>query len=128
MFYNIKMYFLAFLIDKIEEFFSVALAVTALVMGFASCKPDSKDADEVKLMFNELSLKVGETQQVKVVKATGDVTWTTASEAIATVDAQGNITGVAEGQTVATAKVGEASAVVNVTVSVAVPVPAFLRM
>ncbi len=97
-------------------------------MGFASCKPDSKDADEVKLMFNELSLKVGETQQVKVVKATGDVTWTTASEAIATVDAQGNITGVAEGQTVATAKVGEASAVVNVTVSVAVPVPAFLRM
>ena len=122
------MYFLAFLIDKIEEFFSVALAVTALVMGFASCNPGSNEADEVKLMFNELSLKVGETQQVKVVKATGDVTWTTASEAIATVDEQGNITGVAEGQTVATAKVGEASAVVNVTVSVAVPVPAFLRM
>ena len=102
---------------KMKKFFSIALAVTALVMGFASCKPGSKDADEVKLMFNELSLKVGETQQVKVVKATGDVTWTTASEAIATVDAQGNITGVAEGQTVVTAKVGEASAVVNVTVT-----------
>ena len=102
---------------KMKKFFSIALAVTALVMGFASCKPGSKDADEVKLMFNELSLKVGETQQVKVVKATGDVTWTTASEAIATVDEQGNITGVAEGQTVVTAKVGEASAVVNVTVT-----------
>lgn len=48
---------------------------------------------------------------------TGDVTWTSANPAIATVDADGTVHGVATGTTVVTAQIGSLTTQVTVTVS-----------
>lgn len=99
---------------KLNKIFAAFMAVALLGIGFTSCKKEA--ADNVKLMFNTCSIKVGETFTVKVTAATGEVAWASQDEKIATVK-DGVITGVAEGKTVVTATCGTAKATVDVTVA-----------
>jgi len=99
---------------KLNKIFAAMMAVVTLV-AFSACKNESNDV--IKLKLNKASLTVGQTYTVPVEKASGDITWTSSNEAVATVDAQGTITAVAEGSSAVKATVGKASATVDVTVT-----------
>lgn len=76
---------------------------------------------EVKLNNTELSLKVGASQTLKAVVSPENatdptVTWTTSDEAVATVNAEGLVTAVKEGEAVITATADGKSATCKVTV------------
>ena len=97
------------------------IALLAMATIFAGCKKDD-DKDEPQpgqtyaIAPNPASVKVGETVQLTLTPA-ATATWESASPAIATVDANGLVTGVAAGQAVITAKVGDVSASAIVTVT-----------
>ena len=101
---------------KMNKFFGVLMAIAALSFAFTSC---NKDTDVIKLKANSITLTVGESYKVPVEKASGTITWSSANEQIAVVSAEGEITAIAEGQAVVTAKVGKASANVSVNVEAA---------
>ena len=88
---------------KLNKVFAALMAVVTLV-AFSACNKESQDV--IKLKLNKANLTVGQTYTVPVEKASGDITWTSSNEAVATVDAQGTITAV-----------GKASAIVDVTVT-----------
>lgn len=99
---------------KLNKVFAALMAVVTLV-AFSACNKESQDV--IKLKLNKANLTVGQTYTVPVEKASGDITWTSSNEAVATVDAQGTITAVAEGSSAVKATVGKASATVDVTVT-----------
>lgn len=99
---------------KLNKIFAALMAVVTLV-AFSACKNEEQDV--IKLKLNKANLTVGQTYTVPVEKASGDITWASSNEAVATVNAQGTITAVAEGSAAVTATVGKASATVDVTVT-----------
>lgn len=80
-----------------------------------STSPSSSPSTGGKLSLNvplgldgvvyDFSLKVGETWNLKVKNATGTASWSIKDSSIATIDANGKVTGVAKGMTKATATV-----------------------
>ena len=79
----------------------------------AGTEPAANGADapaETKptLSANDITLdSEGDTQQITVTGASGEVTWTSSDTKIATVTADGTITAVAPGRATVTAKVGD---------------------
>ena len=79
----------------------------------AGTEPAANGADapaETKptLSANDITLdSQGDTQQITVTGASGEVTWTSSDTKIATVTADGTITAVAPGRATVTAKVGD---------------------
>ena len=76
---------------------------------------------EIKLDKEELTLSPGQTGQLTATVEPGDatdktVTWTSSDETVATVDQEGKVTAVAEGEAVITAKAGEKEATCKVIV------------
>lgn len=98
---------------KLNKIFAAIMAVVTLV-GFSACKNEGQDV--IKLKLDKVTLEVGQSYTVPVEKASGDITWASSNVAIATVNAGGTVTAVAEGSAAITATVGKASASLNVTV------------
>ena len=78
-------------------------------------------AESIALDRTELVLTIGATDKLTATVLPEDVTdktvtWTSSDESIATVDEDGNVTAIAEGEAVITATCGEVSASCNVTV------------
>lgn len=100
-----------------------------ILIGFAACTNGNDTPDDLTLeMDKTLSLAVGETKLVSLKitpEGNYDVAWATADKSIATVDDEGNVTGVSEGETRVTATVGSVVAMcdVNVTGKVENPEP-----
>lgn len=105
------------------KFLGMILAVLGLLL--VSCEKDAETKVEgVKLDKTELSLFVGATEKLTATvtpdnAANKKVNWTTSNAEIATVDAEGNVTGVKEGNAVITVTTedGGKTASCNVTVS-----------
>lgn len=96
-----------------------------MVVGLGSCKKDKNEptTEPTKITLSEsnLTLKVGDSKQLKaIVLPKGQkftVNYTSDKPEVATVDAKGLVTAVAEGTAKVTAMVGKLSAVCVVTVS-----------
>lgn len=98
--------------------------VTVTVEGLsASCKVTVKTGvSEIVLSQTELSIEVGKTAELTATVMPEDaeyseITWASDNAAVATVDAAGVVTAVAEGEAVITAKAGDKSASCKVTVA-----------
>lgn len=102
---------------KLNKIFAVMLAVVAFA--FMACNKNSEDV--IKLKIKQMNLAVGESYKIPVEKASGAITWASSAEAVATVDAEGTVKAIAEGQAAITATVGSAKATVDVTVGGATP-------
>lgn len=89
-----------------------ALATMALVL--VGCK--KSETTTYSISPNPANVEVQKTVQLTLTPA-ATATWKSANESIATVDANGLVTGVAKGQTTVTATIGDisTSAVINVT-------------
>ncbi|MCH5221833.1 MAG: Ig-like domain-containing protein [Muribaculaceae bacterium] len=79
------------------------------------------EAESITLSATEITIKAGQIQQITATvlpenTTFATVTWSTQNEQVATVDNNGNITGVGAGTTTITAKCGEATASCEVTV------------
>ena len=77
---------------------------------------------DIKFEADKMELSAGGTGQLKVTLAPADatdktVTWTSSNPAVATVDANGNVTGVAAGTATITAQAGDKTATCVVTVT-----------
>jgi uncharacterized protein YjdB len=87
----------------------------------ATCKITVTDTTEVTITLDKstISLEKGKTDTITatVTGSTDSVTWTSSNEAVATVDANGKVTGVAAGTATITAKVGGKSATCRVIVT-----------
>ena len=100
----------------------VVLAALALV--FAGCKPTESGSAYTKISFKqtELTLAIGETQKLIVrweptsITTAPECTFVSSDEEVATVDEKGVVTAVASGEANITAKVGDLTAVCQVTV------------
>ena len=98
----------------------VALAALAIV--FAGCKPTEETSEYTKISFKqtEITMAVGESQKLNVLYEPTSLEapaceWSTSNPEVATV-ANGTVTAVATGEANITAKVGELTAVCKVTV------------
>lgn len=109
---------------------SVILSTLLLVVGLASCSKECPDpvvpeATDLTLSPTAVTLQVGKTQQLIVTVQPADqtfiVTFTSDKPEVATVDAKGLITAVAEGTAHITAQVGELTQQCVVTVSNSTP-------
>lgn len=111
---------------------AAALAALLAMTNFIGCKNDDDDdgdvatvaVEKVEITSTETDVEVGKTitltAKVSPENATDKtVTWTSADTAIATVDSTGKVTGVAAGTVKITAKAGEKTAEVDVTVKAA---------
>ena len=104
---------------------SAILFAALLVVGLGSCERESSDVQpqptSLTLAPTEVTLKVGATQQltatVEPTDQTYTVTFTSDNEQVATVNAKGLVTAVAEGTANITAKIGDLTAKSVVTVS-----------
>ena len=101
------------------------IVLAAAVVALASCKPGSGESGSkyTKISFKEsaLELAVGETAKLKVLSepTTLDAPvceWASSNAEVVTVDQNGNIEALAEGEANITAKCGELSAVCKVSV------------
>ena len=111
---------------------AAALAALLAMTNFIGCKNDDDDdgdetvaVTEVKITSTVTEVTAGETitltAEVSPADATDKtVTWSSSDTAIATVDSTGKVTGVAAGTATITAKAGEKTAAVDVTVKAAV--------
>ena len=109
---------------------SVILSTLLLVVGLASCRGDKPtpvvtEATSLTLSPTAITLQVGKTQQLTVtVQPAGQIftaTFTSDKPEVATVDAKGLITAVAEGTAHITAQVGKLTQQCVVTVSNTAP-------
>ena len=95
--------------------------ITAAVDGTAlsaACKVTVLPAIEsIELNYTALSLRPDGTAQLTYTVAPEDVTYTSSDEAVATVDAEGNVTAVADGTATITVEVNGVTAECEVTVS-----------
>ena len=108
---------------------AAALAALLAMTNFIGCKNDDDDdgdvdVTEVKITSTVTEVKVGETitltAEVLPADATNKtVTWTSSDATVATVDSTGKVTGVAAGPATITAKAGEKTTTVEVTVKAA---------
>lgn len=108
---------------------AAALAALLAMTNFIGCKNDDDDdgdvaVTEVKITSTVTEVTAGETitltAEVLPADATNKtVTWTSSNESVATVDSTGKVTGVAAGTATITAKAGEKTAAVDVTVKAA---------
>lgn len=85
-----------------------------VALGLVGCTNDEPEiTTSIKLSATELNLTIGQTAQLTATitpeSAEGDVSWSVANSAVATVEA-GLVTAVAPGETTITASVGKASA------------------
>jgi len=87
---------------KLNKVFAALMAVVTLV-SFTAC---GGKEDVIKLKLNKMNLEVGQTYTIQVEQASGDITWATSNDKVATVDTKGMVTAVAEGQAAITATVG----------------------
>jgi len=95
--------------------------------------PAVVDPTGISLDKESLEIEVGANATLKATLApegaTGTVNWSSSDETIATVDAQGKVTGVAVGNAVITAKISDAiKATCNVTVKAAAPAPEYVSL
>lgn len=96
-------------------FIVVRTVVPAFQTGIFSSQQAAADGEEapaeqttVGLSANDITLdSAGDSQQLTVNGAEGEVTWASEDTAVATVDDQGNVTAVAPGRTTVTATVGD---------------------
>ena len=99
-------------------FFSAFLVILAFLSG---CK--ETEIEEVKISLNKsvLNLSKGQTEQLTPTitpsSAKVDLEWSSADKAVAKVSNDGDVTGVAAGETVVTVRAGEASATCKVIVN-----------
>ena len=108
---------------------AAALAALLAMTNFIGCKNDDDDdgdvaVTEVKITSTVTEVTAGETITLKAEVLPADatnktVTWTSSDNTVATVK-DGVVTGVAAGNTKITAKAGEKTATVDVTVKAAV--------
>lgn len=108
---------------------AAALAALLAMTNFIGCKNDDDDdgdvaVTDVKITSTVTEVTAGETitltAEVSPADATDKtVTWSSSDTAIATVDSTGKVTGVAAGTATITAKAGEKTAAVDVTVKAA---------
>ena len=94
-----------------------------VALGLVGCTNDEPEiTTSIKLSATELNLTIGQTAQLTATitpeSAEGDVSWSVANSAVATVEA-GLVTAVAPGETTITASVGKASARCKIVVSAA---------
>ena len=114
---------------------AAALAALLAMTNFIGCKNDDDDdgdetvatvaVEKVEITSTETDVEVGKTitltAKVSPENATDKtVTWSSSDTAFATVDSTGKVTGVAAGTVKITAKAGEKTAAVDVTVKAAV--------
>ncbi len=87
-----------------KKVFLFALAAIVVASGFTSCKQDKKDdpGTNVKIVLSEHELMMAkdENQRLRVIEpASGyKFTWKSTNEAVATVNATGNVTAIANGE------------------------------
>lgn len=95
-------------------------AVITATVGNASANVQvtvTKDPDIIQLKEREIVLFKDSTYQIRVVKTTGVITWSSANTEIASVSDSGLVYGVSLGETVITANVGDTCAQVHVIVT-----------
>lgn len=102
----------------------LALGTVLPLSGLASCKSEQKSEEKIEITLNdavvtEATVKKGEfiTLKVKGGKDGEKVSWSSSNVEIATVSNMGKVTGVAAGEATLTAKKGEATATIKITVS-----------
>lgn len=106
-----------------KKLLTLVCAVLAIVMSFSfvACGKKNPDTSGMK-MTSSLELTVGSTGSILVTEVTGDVTWTSSNEAVATVSTGkstwlGKVTAVSVGTAIITATAGSESKTCTVTVS-----------
>ena len=98
--------------------------MVGVLFGFVACKPESDatvEVEKLEIACNLKEIAVGEkitlTAKVSPENATAtEVTWTSSAVDVATVNENGVVTGVKAGNATITAKVGEKTATVEITV------------
>ena len=96
-----------------KKLFGTFVALAAILIAFTSC---NKDTDVIKLKVSQIEINVMGHQKIEVEKASGTIIWASQNINIASVDENGDVFGVAEGETAVTATVGKAKATVKVIV------------
>ena len=100
------------------------VVLAALAMVFAGCKPTESGSEYTSIFFknSSISLSIGETKKLSVRWEPTTITtapkceWASSDEAIVSVDQNGNIQALAQGEANITAKYGELTAVCQVSV------------
>ena len=120
---------------KMKKALSILLVVCMCISLMAGCQwlpaeptePAGVEVEDVKINLAAATIKVGETHKIEVrvepAEADQTVTFTSSDEAVATVDATGLVTAVAEGVAEITVTAGDKSKVCTVTVAPAPVVP-----
>ena len=110
------------------------LALLAIGMGLTSCDEQLDNAltptvTSILLDADEMELNVGDEGQLKVIVDPADatVTWSSDKESVATVDATGKVTAVAEGIATITATAGDKTTVCTITVTNLLAMPLTLE-
>jgi uncharacterized protein (TIGR02145 family) len=94
----------------------------AAILTFASCKDDNSEEiiKEIKVSPTEANVAIGGTIKLTATvtpeSLASKVVWSSDTPAVADVDQQGVVTGVAEGRAIISAKVGDKSATATITV------------
>lgn len=97
---------------KANKFFAIALA--ALTLGFVACKPNEP---EQKLIITPAEAEVSVAATVQL-SANMEVTWSSSDAAIAAVNENGLVTGVAKGEATITAKAVKSNAMATCKITV----------
>lgn len=86
------------------------------ILSFLVACEDSNKKIALKLNMTELSMNIGEVVKLEVSNASGDVTFVSGNDSVATVDNEGQITALTAGQATITVSDDDDSLVCNVTV------------
>ena len=98
---------------KANKFFAIALA--ALTLGFVACKPQQEPEQKLIITPAEAEVSVAATVQLS---ANMEVTWSSSDAAIAAVNENGLVTGVAKGEATITAKAVKSNAMATCKITV----------